>query len=67
MGLYVQVIPNRTIETLHPIIQDRVRPGSIIHSDEWRAYTSIAERLNFAHETLNHKRNFINPHNNAHT
>lgn len=52
---------------MHPIIQERGLPGSIIHSDEWRAYTSIAEHINFAHEIVNHRRNIVNPDNNAHT
>ena len=39
---YMEVVPDRTANTLLPIIQRVVAPGSIIHSDMWRAYNGVA-------------------------
>lgn len=40
-----------------------IRPGSIIHSDEWKGYDCIPNipSYNYAHSTVNHSRNFVNP------
>ena len=32
-------VDRRDAQTLLPIIKNYIRPGSIIYSDEWRAYT----------------------------
>ena len=40
-GVLFQV-PNRSAETLVPIISTICHPGTIVHSDEWAAYNSIA-------------------------
>ena len=52
----------RSAENLLPLIQQHIRPGSIIYSDLWRAYTSIP-RLpeGYIHSTVNHSTNFVNP------
>ena len=38
---FMTVVPNRSAATLKPIIQHVVRPGTIIHSDEWRSYNNL--------------------------
>jgi hypothetical protein len=38
---FVQIVAQRDRRTLCGIIQRIVRPNSIIHSDEWRAYSNI--------------------------
>ena len=38
---FMQFVPDRNQETLLPIIERLVRPGTLILSDEWRAYTNI--------------------------
>ncbi len=35
---YMEIVPNRTAATLLPLIQSRVAPGTIVHSDQWAAY-----------------------------
>ena len=39
---YMEAVPARDANTLLPIIQAHVAPGTIIHSDEWRAYSQVA-------------------------
>ena len=60
------VVPNRRAETLKPLITRYVRPGSIIHSDEWRAYSNL-QSLGYKHDTVNHSLNFVSPQTGVHT
>jgi len=52
---FIVPVPDRSAETLFPIILNRIRPGSTIISDCWAAYRSIQEKLGFDHLTVNHK------------
>jgi hypothetical protein len=58
---YMQTVAKRDAATLLPIIQKVVRPGSIVYSDEWRAYRQIQPKLGLQHETVNHSVNFSWP------
>ena len=44
---YMEAVAKRDKVTLLPIIEKIVRAGSIIYSDEWRAYSQIQEKLGF--------------------
>ena len=37
------------------------RPGSVIYSDEWRAYSSLST-ISYTHKTVNHSQKFCGPH-----
>ena len=50
----------RDTDTLLPIIQRFIRPGSIIYSDGWGAYHSLSNN-GYTHKTVIHEHNFINP------
>lgn len=63
---FMKVVERRDKRTLMSIITSHVRPGTIIHSDEWPAYNEIAS-FDYEHGTVNHKHHFINPYNNVHT
>lgn len=63
---YVELVPDRSAATLLPIIANVVAPGSIIHSDSWRAYANVA-RLGFQHGMVNHHIQFVNPVTGVHT
>jgi transposase-like protein len=63
---FLEVVEDRTAETLHDLISRHVAPGSIVHTDLWRGYIGI-ERLNMIHRTVNHSENFIDPNTGAHT
>ena len=57
---YMEIVPRRDAATLLPIISQHVLPGTIVHSDEWRAYNRINTLpLVAAHRTVNHSVNFV--------
>jgi len=64
--VFVLPVPCRNTETLLPIIRKYVAPGSIIHTDQWRAYDALRNE-NYIHRTVNHSTNFVNPDTGVHT
>ena len=63
---FMMVVDDRSAATLVPIIQTYIRPGTLIISDEWRAYSTLST-LGYTHQTVNHSQNFVNPTTGAHT
>ncbi|KCZ78255.1 hypothetical protein H311_00718, partial [Anncaliia algerae PRA109] len=57
---------NRSSDTLKSIIQEKILPGTLIISDEWRGYWGL-EELGYFHCTVNHSQNFICPLTGANT
>ena len=51
------VVPDRTTNTLLPIVQKYVKPGTYIFSDNWAAYHALGG--SFKHFTVTHKRRFV--------
>nr|XP_047146837.1 uncharacterized protein LOC124819359 [Hydra vulgaris] len=49
---YLRRVEDRTAQTLVPIIQQWVAPGSIIHSDQWASYTNL-NNLGYNHFNVN--------------
>ena len=65
---YMEIVPSRDARTLLPIIQDHTLPGTIIHSDQWSAYSRVQSLPNIAsHSTVNHSVEFVNPTTGVHT
>ena len=59
----IQIIYDRTRNTLLPLIERYVVPGSIIHSDQWASYmggaiTAIPVIPPYIHNSVNHHHNF---------
>jgi len=63
---FMVLVPDRTAATLMPLVEQYIRPGSTIISDQWRAYLGI-QAAGFPHETVIHSRNFVDPDTLAHT
>ena len=51
------VVEDRSAETLLPIIQQHVLPGTRIITDGWRAYNRLPN-----HDVVNHTLHFVDPH-----
>jgi len=59
------MIKDRTKSTIIPIINQVVRAGSIIHTDEAKVYITLKE--NYEHSSVCHKYNFVDPESGVHT
>ncbi|KCZ79764.1 hypothetical protein H312_02847 [Anncaliia algerae PRA339] len=62
---FVEVI-NRNSDTLKGIVLDKIYPGSLIVTDEWRGYWGL-ENFGFHHSTFNNYQNSICPLTGAKT
>lgn len=49
-------VPDRTANTMLPIIQEHVLPGTRILTDGWQAYNQLAN-----HQFVNHRLHFVDP------
>ena len=56
----MELVQDRSAATLLPIIQKYCLQGSIIYSDKWKAYQSLAS-LGYVHRTVNHSKEFTGP------
>ena len=54
-----QALP-RNRETLFPIINKYILPGSVVVSDCWTAYNTLSEE-GYKHWRINHSLNFVDP------
>ena len=59
-------MPDRTANTLMPIIQQFILPGSTVISDQWRAYNNVGNQ-GFNQLMVNHLLNFVDLNTGAHT
>jgi hypothetical protein len=64
--IFVEIVPNRSAETLKEIIQRQVAQGSIILSDCWKGYQDL-NSLGYLHQTVNHSEGFIDSNTLTHT
>jgi IS1 family transposase len=63
-------VEDRSAETLCSLITRHIIPGSEIHSDQWAAYSNIAQlpvSPSYVHKTVNHSLGFINRETGVHT
>jgi transposase len=55
--VYTKVIPDASSATLIPIIEQKIRPDSIVYTDCWKAYNAI-DVTQFHHHRINHSELF---------
>lgn len=63
---FIELVENRSRESLISVIRRRILPGTIIMSDSWKAYKDLPKlipEMNFQHFMVNHSTNFVNPNN----
>jgi transposase-like protein len=54
--LRMRCVPDASQESLEAFIGEAVKPGSVIHSDGWRGYSTAGlEKLGYGHEPVNIK------------
>jgi len=53
----VFIVKKRNKDVLIPLINKFIKPGSIIYSDEWKAYNYIDNKI-YTHKTINHSKSF---------
>ena len=54
--VWAEVISGVEAKDLHPLIEKQVKKGSIVCSDDWRAYTGIAAK-GYVHRLVKHGKN----------
>lgn len=66
--IFVVPVERRNADTLLPLIQQHILPGTSIISDLWAAYGRIPQLPEgYEHLTVNHSENFVDPETGAHT
>lgn len=64
--VFMYEVENRSSATLIPIILKHVQANAIVYSDCWRSYDVLKNHA-INHLKVNHKVEFVNKENNAHT
>ena len=60
-------VDRRDATTLLPLIQQHIRPGSVVYSDEWSAYNQLGTVTGCNHQTVNHSVHFVDLNTGTHT
>ena len=60
--VYTAIIPNAKIETILPIIEEKVTPESIVYTDTFKAYDAL-DVSDFHHMRINHSELFADRRN----
>ena len=63
---YMELVDRRNTATLLPIIQQHVQPGTVVHSDEWAAYSQLSS-AGYTHSSVNYSLHFVDPLTGTHT
>ena len=63
---HLEYVPERSRETLFPIIRRHVAPNTEIHSEEAAVYITLNQE-GYIHKTVKHKDYYVNPVDGTHT
>jgi len=64
----MKIVADRSATTLLPLIQQHVRSGTVVHSDEWAAYNRVQQLPSVGqHRVVNHSLHFVDPASGFHT
>ncbi len=61
-SVYAQVIPDVSLDTLFPIIRNKIVPDSIVYSDSLKTYENLSI-VGFKHKRINHSKTFAEKRN----
>ena len=66
---YVEIVARRDRVTLTTVLNRVLNAGSVVHSDQWRAYNNLPQFVPtcILHNTVNYTYNFVDPGTGAHT
>ena len=65
--VFVEVIQDRSRETIEGVLRRHLSEGSILHTDCWRSYGIAARAIGLQHSTVNHSRTFKDEKTGIHT
>ncbi|RWS01208.1 putative transposase-like protein, partial [Dinothrombium tinctorium] len=62
--IFMEVVPNRSKDVLIPLIEQWIKKGTIIYSDQFSSYRQL-NLHGYTHLTVNHQENFRDPETGA--
>ena len=65
--MFVEVIPDRSRETIECVLRRHIVSGSIMHTDCWKSYGPAASAIGIRHMTVNHSKTFKDQATGVHT
>ncbi|MDR0695177.1 MAG: IS1595 family transposase [Holosporales bacterium] len=60
--VYTQIIENAKTSTLLPIIKEKIKPDSVVYTNNFRSYSAL-DVSGFKHYRINHSKLFADKHN----
>jgi len=63
---FLEMVPERSVARLTPVLQRHILPGSTVWTDCWHGYCQVAQQ-GYHHEVVNHNENFVDPTTGVHT
>jgi transposase len=60
--VYTAILPDVSAKTLIPIVEERVRPDSVVYTDSMRSY-NVLDVSDFHHYRIDHSKRLVDQHN----